>query len=223
MERSGQDRRADCQRRDLLISAIEECIGSNDQSVNALPFELRESQIDLALLAEIFHPQFEPAPLRRGPSMTLRTGTSKSGTVHKYYDCSTCARQDKTGCKGRLIPMAKLDTLVTDHLVDRLFRPERLTAILASIVAERAERARSGSRIANLQTEISNAEDKPKRLYKKVEDGLTDLDEVLKRSARQSETGSRSRQDGSRPHRDAGRWPVELQPESHREFRPGHA
>jgi site-specific DNA recombinase len=62
--------------------------------------------------------------------MTLRTGTSRSGQVHKYYTCSTCARMGKSVCRGRSLPMAKLDTLVVDHLIDRLFQPERLRARL---------------------------------------------------------------------------------------------
>lgn len=32
-------------------------------------------------------------------SMVLRTGTSKSGTVHRYYTCSTCSKKGKTACK----------------------------------------------------------------------------------------------------------------------------
>jgi site-specific DNA recombinase len=116
-----------------------------------------------------------------GGGMTLRTGTSRSGAVHKYYSCSTCVRQGKTGCKGRSIPMAKLDSLVTDHLVERLFHPERLTAILASVAARRAERALEvDERIAALQTEVTEAKEKLKRLYKMVEDGITDLDDILK-------------------------------------------
>jgi site-specific DNA recombinase len=39
--------------------------------------------------------------------MTLQTGTSSTGKVHKYYTCSTCARQDKTACKGRSVSMDK--------------------------------------------------------------------------------------------------------------------
>ena len=116
-----------------------------------------------------------------GGAMTLRTGTSKSGAVHKYYTCSACARKGKTACKGRSIPMGKLDTLVTDHLVERLFQPERLTAILASVAARRAERAiQIDARITTLQTEVAEAEEKLKRLYKIVEDGVADLDEILK-------------------------------------------
>ncbi|WP_280712001.1 recombinase family protein [Bradyrhizobium sp. BR13661] len=114
-------------------------------------------------------------------AMTLRTGTSKSGTVHKYYTCSTCVRQGKMACKGRSIPMKKLDDLVTTHLVDRLFNPERLTAILASVSARRAEKAiEIDRRVSTLQTEVTEADERLKRLYKMVEEGITDLDEVLK-------------------------------------------
>ena len=56
----------------------------------------------------------------------LRTGASKNGRVYRYYTCSTCATKGKTVCKGRWIAMDRLDGLVTDHLMERLFRPERL-------------------------------------------------------------------------------------------------
>jgi site-specific DNA recombinase len=114
-------------------------------------------------------------------AMTLRTGTSQNGVVHRYYTCSTCARKGKNACTGRSIRMDKLDGLVTEHLIDQLFRPERLAAILASLTARRAEKAESvNSRIMALQREATDAEDRLKRLYRLVEHGLTDLDDVLK-------------------------------------------
>ncbi len=116
-----------------------------------------------------------------GGAMTLRTGTSKSGRVHKYYTCSTCARMGKTACKGRSIQMQKLDALVTEHIVDRLLHPQRLTAILASLVARRGERALEvDGRRAALQTQVADADERLRRLYKMVEEGLTDLDDVLR-------------------------------------------
>jgi site-specific DNA recombinase len=112
--------------------------------------------------------------------MTLRTGTSKGGRVYRYYTCSNCATKGKTACKGRSIPMGKLDALVTDHLLERLFQPERVALILASLSSRRAEQATAlNSRIVCLQREMIEADDKLKRLYRLVEDGLTDLDEVL--------------------------------------------
>ena len=70
--------------------------------------------------------------------MTLRTG--KTGR-YRYYTCSTCARQGKSACKGRSIPMDKLDRLVTERLADRLLTPERVGDLLAgadgSAVGER--------------------------------------------------------------------------------------
>ncbi|MFN8684180.1 zinc ribbon domain-containing protein [Paracoccus sp. P2] len=44
-----------------------------------------------------------------GGAMTLRTG--KNGR-YRYYACSIRARQGETGCKGRAIPMDKLDRMV---------------------------------------------------------------------------------------------------------------
>lgn len=114
-------------------------------------------------------------------AMTLRTGTSKTGRVHRYYSCSTCSRKGKTACKGRSVCMEKLDELVTTHLTERLFQPERLSAILSSLSARRAEKADAvNARIAALQRELSDADDKLKRLYKLIEDGVTEIDDVLK-------------------------------------------
>ena len=113
--------------------------------------------------------------------MTLRTGTSSNGVVHRYCTCSTCARSGKTACQGRSIRMDKLDGLVTDHLLDHLFAPERLSEILSSLASRRAEKEQTlNARITSLEREGSDAEDRLKRLYKLVEDGLTDLDDVLK-------------------------------------------
>jgi site-specific DNA recombinase len=114
-------------------------------------------------------------------AMTLRTGTSSTGAVHRYYTCSTCARKGKIACKGRSIRMAKLDGLVTDSLVERLLHPERLAIMLSSLKVRRAEKAEGeNKRLLILQREVSDAKDRLKRLYRLVEDGVTDLDDVLK-------------------------------------------
>lgn len=112
--------------------------------------------------------------------MTLRTGTSKSGKVHRYYTCSTAARVGKTGCKGRSIAMDRLDGLVTTHLADRLLGPNRLAGLLTSLAEKRASNdAEVQERAGILQKEIAQADDRLRRLYKMVEDGVTDIDETL--------------------------------------------
>ena len=113
--------------------------------------------------------------------MTLRTGTSQNGVIHRYYTCSTCVSKGKSACKGRSIRMDKLDGLVTQHLIERLFEPGRLATILDSLATRRTERAKSvNSRIMALQREVVDAEDRLRRLYRLVEDDVTDLDDVLK-------------------------------------------
>ena len=97
------------------------------------------------------HPMMTPAHVTSGPSlltgicfcakcvgaMTLRTGKGSAGGAYRYYTCSTQARQGKTGCKGRSIPMDRLDQLVAIHLEERLLQPERLETILASVLDRR--------------------------------------------------------------------------------------
>jgi site-specific DNA recombinase len=114
-------------------------------------------------------------------AMTLRTGTSKTGKVHRYYACCSCARQGKAVCKGRSIRMDKLDTLVTRHLADRLLDPERLTAMLASLASRRAVKAAAvDERIGILEKEAHRTSERLRRLYKLVEDGVAEMDDLLK-------------------------------------------
>src|SRR5262245_16483929 len=101
--------------------------------------------------------------------MTLRTGTSKSGQVHRYYACSTCARHGKTACKGRSIRMDKLDAIVTSQLADRLLEPQRLSSMLASLASGRAAKASAvDERIVLLEREAHEATERLRRLYKAV-------------------------------------------------------
>ncbi|RTL75042.1 MAG: recombinase family protein [Bradyrhizobiaceae bacterium] len=114
-------------------------------------------------------------------AMTLRTGTSKTGRVYRYYSCSAAARMGRTACKGRSIPMDRLDQLVTSHIADYLLVPDRVADLLADIVNRRAMAGGEvRDRIDQLSREASTAEDKLRRLYALVEDGVTDLDEVLR-------------------------------------------
>ena len=114
-----------------------------------------------------------------GRAMTLRTG--KSGQ-YRYYTCSTKARQGETGCKGRTVPMERLDTLVADHIEQRLLQPKRLEQILSTVLNRREERAeRRAVHITQLRKRAAEAEAKLKRLYDAIENGVADLaDPILK-------------------------------------------
>jgi DNA invertase Pin-like site-specific DNA recombinase len=113
-------------------------------------------------------------------AMTLRTGTSKTGKVHRYYACSSCARHGHIACKGRSIRMDKLDGLVTTHLADRLLQPGRLAALLASVAGRQAEKAATlNERLQLLEKEAFEADERLRRLYKLVEEGSAAADEVL--------------------------------------------
>src|SRR6516164_1142368 len=111
-----------------------------------------------------------------GRAMTLRTG---KGGRYRYYTCSTKVRQGESGCLGRTVPMEKLDTLVADHIENRLLQPKRLEQILSSVLDRRAERRTA--HIAELRRRASEADAKLKRLYDAIENGIADLtDPMLK-------------------------------------------
>ncbi len=110
-----------------------------------------------------------------GGAMTIRTG---KGGRYRYYTCSVKARQGETGCKGRSIPMEKLDNLVAGHIEDRLLQPERLEEILASVLDRRQERAeRRREHIAELNKRAAETDLRLKRLYDAIESGIADLDD----------------------------------------------
>lgn len=117
-----------------------------------------------------------------GGAMTLRTGRGRLGGTYRYYTCSTRARQGKTGCEGRTIPMSKLDDLVASHMEERLLQPDRLKTILASLLDRRQERTeRRREHLAELKRRITETDQRLNRLYDAIETGAVDLnDSALK-------------------------------------------
>ncbi|MEW5962708.1 MAG: recombinase zinc beta ribbon domain-containing protein, partial [Pseudomonadota bacterium] len=114
-----------------------------------------------------------------GGAMTLRTGKGSAGGMYRYYTCSTKARQGKTGCAGRSIPMDKLDHLIADHIEKRLLEPERLETILASVLDRRQERTeRRREHLAELHRRITETDQRLNRLYDAIEAGVADLDDT---------------------------------------------
>lgn len=82
-----------------------------------------------------------------------------------------------TGCKGRSIPMGKLDDLVVNHLERRLLHPDRLEELLASVLDRRQERSeRRRQHIAELNKRITDTDQWLNRLYDAIEAGVAELD-----------------------------------------------
>jgi DNA invertase Pin-like site-specific DNA recombinase len=140
-----------------------------------------------------------------GGAMTLRT--SGKGEQYRYYTCSIAARQGHTGCKGRSVPMVKLDDLVASHLEDRLLDPERLEEVLATVLDRREERSdRRRVLAAELAKRAAEADARVKRLYDAIESGVADLSDPalkeriveLKATRDQAPGGRRARHDRAR-------------------------
>ena len=110
-----------------------------------------------------------------------RTGTRRRDQSYTYYSCGGCQQKGKSVCRGRHIPMSKLDDLIIDNVKQRLFTSERLARILESLIERQEDKDRAEQdRRAALKTELAAKEEKLRRLYRALEDGLVDADVYLK-------------------------------------------
>lgn len=111
-----------------------------------------------------------------GGAMTLRT--SGKGGQYRYYTCCTTARQGKTACKGRTIPMDVLDEKVVGCLEGLLLEKGHLEKLLAGVLERREAHAdKLKDRIVALRKQAADAEAKLTRLYAAIENGLAELDD----------------------------------------------
>ena len=115
-----------------------------------------------------------------GSGMT-RTGTQKRGKAYHYYTCAGCHQKGATVCKGRHVPEARLDGLVIDAVKAQLFKPERLTSILETLIERQgAKETAVQERRAGLEADLAHKDERLGRLYKAIEEGIIALDEQLK-------------------------------------------
>ena len=157
--------------------------------VPAPPIIDREIFDAVQALLKARHPTVTPSAVISGPTtltglihcakcggaMTIRTG---KGGRYRYYACSMKARQGPTACEGMAVSMDKLDDLVAGHLEDHLLQPERLEAILATVIDRRQERSeRQREHIVELNRRAAESEARLKRLYEAIEAGIADLDD----------------------------------------------
>ena len=111
-----------------------------------------------------------------GGSMTLRTGTSRSGREYRYYTCATKAVKGKTGCSGVTLPMDQLNAAVVEHLETRLLDPDRLAVMMDHMIARRDDWVTERRlHVADMERRATEADTKLARLYEAIENGLVNM------------------------------------------------
>ena len=102
----------------------------------------------------------------------MSTATGKGGR-YKYYACSNRLRAGPSICRGRRIPMAKLDDIVLAALEARLLQPERLEALLAEWLDHTSEAENSRrEKLRQLRARQTSLEAGLERLLDLVAEGL---------------------------------------------------
>jgi site-specific DNA recombinase len=116
---------------------------------------------------------------RCGASMT-RTGTARGDKRYSYYTCAGAHVTGQPECRGSHLPMQRLDGQITEAVIERLVRPEMLTKLFVSLAERRsATTQRAQERVASLQASVDAADGKLRRLYRLVEAGEGDADDIL--------------------------------------------
>ena len=115
-----------------------------------------------------------------GSGMTC-TGTARGHRSYSYYTCAGCHQKGKSVCKGRHVPMNKLDTLILDNVKSQLLVPDRMTTILGALLERQTTKDTAvHERRAALKAELTQKDEKLGRLYRAIEDGIVELDDQLK-------------------------------------------
>lgn len=115
-----------------------------------------------------------------GAGMT-RTGTVRGNRRYSYYTCRSNHQKGEMACKGRHVPMEKLDDIVLTALKERLLAPDRLRALLERLIDRRAKQtAEVSDRLECLRAEVADTTNRLRRLYALVEDGTAEVDDVLR-------------------------------------------
>ncbi|NDA81304.1 MAG: recombinase family protein, partial [Actinobacteria bacterium] len=115
-----------------------------------------------------------------GSGMT-RTGTRRGTRIYTYYSCAGCQQKGKAVCKGRHIPMSKLDEIILSNVKQQLLTPDRLKLILEALIERRSVKDQAiADRKTSLDASLNQVADKLARLYKAIEEGIIELDQDLK-------------------------------------------
>ena len=110
-----------------------------------------------------------------------RTGTRRGTRSYTYYSCAGCHQKGPTVCKGRHVPLAKLDYLVTKNVKETLLAPARLGSVLELLIERQTSKDEAvAERRRALEVELAQKKDKLIRLYRAIEDGVVESDQDLK-------------------------------------------
>ena len=126
----------------------------------------------------------EPSSLAQHPSINIRLSSNAEPLELLRHENIDVVVADGTVRKCSGITTRSSGTMrlpLSAHLTLPWLSGDRMWELLTTLATRRAERAASvDARLAALEREAVNAEEKFKRLYKLIEDGVAEMDDLLK-------------------------------------------
>jgi site-specific DNA recombinase len=118
-----------------------------------------------------------------GARLVVTNGTGRGGDRFYYYKCGARHGKSKVACTTeKQIPLPQLDDLVTRHLAEHVLAPDRLSALLASLL--KRQTAKDHERAAHLSAmkeRLAKATKGIGNFYAAIEAGMIDLSDPLLR------------------------------------------
>jgi len=112
-----------------------------------------------------------------GVAMCKATG---KGGRYVYYKCANKIAISTKICKTPNLPLAKMDGLILERLVDRVLAPERVTTILKQWLTHLGKTTtQSEQQLKALERALKSADDGLNNLYGAIEKGVIALDSTL--------------------------------------------
>ncbi|TBD27757.1 recombinase family protein [Rhizobium ruizarguesonis] len=131
-----------------------------------------------------------------GGAMTMSSGTSHTKKVYNFYSCLAFRKKGKLACDGCNVSMPALDKLVVGRLTERLFTKERIAEIIREIAQRRATKStQADKRAAELRRRALDGEVRLNRLYRSIEEGIVELDDLLREKVAALQSDRRKAQD----------------------------
>ena len=105
-----------------------------------------------------------------GKSISAETGTSKNGSVKRYYKCF--GRKNRSGCKKSVIKKDYLETLVIDTIINELSKPKTMERIISGILAEQERQIEKSSTLKLLLRDKKQVDTAIENMMNAIEQGV---------------------------------------------------
>ena len=105
-----------------------------------------------------------------GRAYSSAAGTSKDGTIHRYYKCPHV--KSKTGCLSKPLKKEPIENIITDTLIEQITLPSNMKILIDTISAKFNNDAGSYSKLRLYERELTATNKSLNNIIAAIENGI---------------------------------------------------